>query len=123
MGGKERLSFPQFVTAIARIAEEMTLKENPVASMCERLHYLCEHIENIIESKKNWGKVQKFSERLRSLTMLKKMRGGSSGNKSKKMTNHSSHHHKHVYHKHHAGGTEESKRGESERQHHRSGKK
>ena len=88
MGGKERLSFPQFVTAIARIAEEMTVKENPVASMCERLHYLCQHLEHIVESKKNWNKVQKFSQRLRSINILEKIKGGtgSSGSKSNKGT-------------------------------------
>jgi hypothetical protein len=49
LGGKDRLTFPQFVTAIARIAEEIVLKDHLVATMSERLHYLCQHLEQKIQ--------------------------------------------------------------------------
>ena len=94
MGGKERLSFPQFVTAIARIAEEMTVKENPVASMSERLDYLCRHLERIVASKKNWHTVQKFSERLRSINILGKIKGGTGSSGSKSNTGTKKKHHR-----------------------------
>ena len=70
MGGKDNLDFPQFVTAIARIAEEIVLKESLVATMSERLHYLCTHLETIVESKKNWRKLQKFTQRLGMVNSL-----------------------------------------------------
>ena len=72
LGGREQLSFPQFVTAIARIAEELVLDNNPTATMSERLHYLCEILQSIAKRQKNWSKVKKFSRRLRQTTSLLK---------------------------------------------------
>ena len=55
LGGKDRLAFPQFVTAIARIAEEIVLKDHLVATMSERLHYLCQHLEQKIQRYEKTG--------------------------------------------------------------------
>ena len=55
LGGKDRLTFPQFVTAIARIAEEIVLKDHLVATMSERLHYLCQHLEQKIQRYEKTG--------------------------------------------------------------------
>lgn len=55
LGGKDRLAFPQFVTAIARIAEEIVLKNHLVATMSERLHYLCQHLEQKIQRYEHTG--------------------------------------------------------------------
>ena len=84
-GGKDNLDFPQFVTAIARIAEEIVLKESLVATMSERLHYLCTHLETIVESKKNWRKLQKFTQRLGMVnSLIGGVKNGEGGKEEKK---------------------------------------
>ena len=115
MGGKDNLDFPQFVTAIARIAEEIVLKESLVATMSERLHYLCTHLETIVESKKNWRKLQKFTQRLGMVNSLiggvkngeggKEMEkkqnqehGKSKGKQQQQQQQHLHHKHKHKHH-------------------------
>ena len=114
------MSFPQIVTAIARIAEEIVLKDNLVATMSERLHYLCQHLETVVESKKNWGKLQNFTKRLGMTSKLLKgmkhvhikggqrrkssTRGGSDGQARNegKMTDGKHHKHHHHHHHHHS---------------------
>ena len=64
LGGKDFLSFAQFVTSIARISEELVLRENLVATMSERLHFFCQHLETTVRSKQQWVKLQDFTKRL-----------------------------------------------------------
>jgi len=120
LGGKEKLSFSQFVTAIARLAEELVLDFNVVATMSERLHYLCSHLEKIVESKKHWGKIQNFTTRLaatNSLLKTVKDRGNKHEGEGKVKSNHQHHRHHHHHHhhphkvnKHHGNGKRQEKK-------------
>jgi hypothetical protein len=108
LGGKDFLSFAQFVTSIARISEELVLRENLVATMSERLHFFCQHLETTVRSKQQWVKLQDFTKRLaftKKILLGKKGVDDKEGSSKKKQRDHhrkgSHKHHKKQQHHHH----------------------